>query len=320
MGLVFQDLLGYNTCDNLRVHHSKYNKTLVMNNKDFPAWHNGKFCQVGDLSIGAQDFGLLRSYGVYDVISVKNNRAMLAEQHIDRFLQGCKYYYLKVEYTNEQLIDIIKQINSQVAEDIHVWVMITRGEPLSNDMRDILKTTPQLMMISSPYTSVSPNRAMRLCIARKVCRIPDSSINQSYKNFARQDFTIAQIESTMRGFDNPVLLDHNGMLTEGPQFSVAVIKDNCVLSPAQNRLPGITMKLVQTLCEENGIKFQYCDINEELLNSAEDAFVTTTAGGVMPIASIDRKQFAETELQQQINRLYQQAWTQDKYSTNLLCS
>jgi branched-chain amino acid aminotransferase len=289
-----------------------------MNNNNFPAWHNGKFCQVGDLSIGVQDFGLLRSYGVYDVISIKHNRALLADQHIARFLQGCKYYYLKVEYTNDQLIEIVKQINSQVTEDIHVWVIATRGEPSSYDIRDIIKTKPQLMIVSGPYTSVSPDRAMKLCIARKVCRIPDTSINQAYKNFARQDFTIAQIESTMRGFDNPVLLDHDGMLTEGPQFSVAIIKDGCVLSPAQNRLPGITMKLVDTLCQEHGIKFEYCNISEELLNTADDAFATTTAGGVIPIASIDHKQFAETELQQQIKSLYQQAWTQDKYSINLL--
>jgi branched-chain amino acid aminotransferase len=291
-----------------------------MNNSNFPAWQNGKFCQVGDLSIGVQDLGLLRSYGVYDVISIKNNRALVIDQHITRFLQGCKYYYINVDRTVDELVQIVKEINAQVTEDMHVWLVATRGEPSSYDIRDIIKTKPQLMMVSGPYTSVSPDRAMKLCIARKVCRIPDSSINQSYKNFARQDFTMAQIEATMRGFDNPVLLDHDGMLTEGPQFSVAIIKDGCVLSPARNRLPGITMQLVNTLCQEHSIKFEYCNISEELLNTADDAFATTTAGGVIPIASIDHKQFVETELQQQIQSLYQQAWDQDKYSLNFLCS
>ena len=288
-----------------------------MNNSTFPAWHNGKFCQVGNLSIGVQDLGLLRSYGVYDVISIKNNRALAIDQHITRFLQGCKYYYINVDRTADELVEIVKEINAQVTEDIHVWLVATRGEPSSYDIRDIIKTPPQLMMVSGPYTSVSPDRAMKLCIARKVCRIPDSSINQAYKNFARQDFTMAQIEATMRGFDNPVLLDHNGMLTEGPQFSMAIIKDGCVLSPARNRLPGITMKLVHTLCQEHGIDFQYCDIDEELLNTADDAFATTTAGGVISIASIDNKQFVETALQQQLRNLYQQAWEQDRYSTRI---
>lgn len=288
-----------------------------MNNNNFPAWHNGKFCQVGNLNIGVQDLGLLRSYGVYDVISIKNNRALAIDQHINRFLQGCKYYYINVERTVDELVEIVKEINAQVTEDIHVWVVATRGEPSSYDIRDIIKTPPQLMIVSGPYTSVKPEQNMKLCIARKVRRIPDTSINQAYKNFARQDFTMAQIEATMRGFDNPVLLDHNGMLTEGPQFSMAIIKDGCVLSPASNRLSGITMKLVHTLCQEHGIDFQYCDIDEELLNTADDAFATTTAGGVISIASIDNKQFVETALQQQLRNLYQLAWEQDKYSTRI---
>ena len=128
---------------------------------------------------------------------------------------------------------------------------------------------------------------------------------------------MAQLESTMRGFDNPILLDHNDLLTEGPQFSVAIIKGGCVLSPASNRLSGITMKLVNTLCQEHGIDFQYCDIDEELLNTADDAFATTSAGGVISIASIDNKQFVETALQQQLRNLYQLAWEQDKYSTRI---
>ena len=233
---------------------------------------------------------------------------------MSRILDCC---VLTVERTVDELVEIVKEINAQVTEDIHVWVVATRGEPSSYDIRDIIKTPPQLMIVSGPYTSVKPEQNMKLCIARKVRRIPDTSINQAYKNFARQDFTMAQIEATMRGFDNPVLLDHNGMLTEGPQFSVAIIKGGCVLSPASNRLSGITMKLVHTLCQEHGIDFQYCDIDEELLNTADDAFATTTAGGVISIASIDNKQFVETALQQQLRNLYQLAWEQDKYSTRI---
>ena len=129
-----------------------------MNNNNFPAWHNGKFCQVGNLNIGVQDLGLLRSYGVYDVISIKNNRALAIDQHINRFLQGCKYYYINVERTVDELVEIIKEINAQVTEDIHVWVVATRGEPSSYDIRDIIKTPPQLMIVSGPYTSVKPEK------------------------------------------------------------------------------------------------------------------------------------------------------------------
>lgn len=291
-----------------------------MNHGHFPAWHNGKFCQTGDLSISVQDLGLLRSYGVYDVVSVKNNWALAIDKHIDRFLQGCAYYYITIEQSADDLLDLVKQLSAHAAQDIHVWLIATRGTPQSYGMHDVLNATPNVMLASSPWTSITPTSGIRLCIARTVCRIPDSSINQAYKNFARQDFTMAQIESAMRGFDHPVLLDHNGYLTEAPQCSVAIIKDSTILAPAQNRLSGITMNLVHSLCKENDIDFQYCDISEELVNQADDAFVTTTAGGIISVAMIEKKHFVETALQQKIRTLYQQAWTQQKYSVNFLCS
>ena len=288
-----------------------------MNKDNFPAWYNGKFCHASDVSIRMQDFGLLRSYGVYEVISIKNNCILALDQHIDRFLQGCKYYYINIPYKFDDLVSVIKELNAQVTEDIHVWLIVTRGEPVSYDTRDVLNAVPNIAMITEPYSQVNDGNALRLSVSKKVRRISDVSINQKYKNFARQDFTIAQIETSLKGFDGPLLLDNNDLLTEGPQFSVAIIKDGKVMSPAKNRLPGITMDVIRLLCKEHDIEFAYCDITEELLNSADDMFASSTAGGVISIIAVDNKQFVETALQQKLKNLYQQAWSQDKYSTRI---
>jgi branched-chain amino acid aminotransferase len=288
-----------------------------MNKDNFPAWYNGKFCHASDVSIRMQDFGLLRSYGVYEVISIKNNCILALDQHIDRFLQGCKYYYINIPYKFDNLISIIKELNAQVTEDIHVWLIVTRGEPVSYDTRDVLNAIPNIAMITEPYGQINDGNALRLSISRKVRRISDMSINQKYKNFARQDFTIAQIETSLKGFNGPLLLDNDNLLTEGPQFSVAIIKDGKVMSPAKNRLPGITMDVIRLLCQEHNIEFAYCDITEELLNSADDMFATSTAGGVISIITVDNKQFVKTALQEKIKSLYQLAWEQNKYSTRI---
>jgi len=288
-----------------------------MNKHNFPAWYNGKFCHASDVSIRMQDFGLLRSYGVYEVISIKNNRILALDQHIDRFLQGCKYYYITIPYKFDNLVGVIKALNAQVTEDIHVWLIVTRGEPVSYDTRDVLNAKPNVAIITEPYGQINDGNALRLSISRKVRRISDMSINQKYKNFARQDFTIAQIETSLKGFNGPLLLDNDNLLTEGPQFSVAIIKDGKVMSPAKNRLPGITMDVIRLLCQEHNIEFAYCDITEELLNSADDMFATSTAGGIITIIMVDNKQFIETALQQKLKNLYQLAWEQDKHSTRI---
>ena len=288
----------------------------MIDNK-FPAWQNGKFCQQDNLNISVHDFGLLRSYGVYDVVTIKNNRALALEQHIDRFFAGCKYYRINLQYTADDLVAVIKKLNKLTVGDIHVWLMATRGVPSSVSIHDVLHAIPCVTLTTSLYTSINLGVPMKLGISRTVRRIPDSSIDQRYKNFARQDFTMAQIEMSTQDVDSVLLLDHDNLLTEGPQFSVAIIKDGRVLSPAKNRLPGITMNMVKTLCKDQGIDFEYCDINENLLNEADDMFATTTAGGIVSIASVDNKQFEETDLQRTLKSLYQQAWEQDQYSTRI---
>jgi len=48
---------------------------------DFPAWHNGKFCQIKDLKISVLDLGLIHCDGTYDVISVKDKKIFLLDDH-----------------------------------------------------------------------------------------------------------------------------------------------------------------------------------------------------------------------------------------------
>lgn len=288
-----------------------------MINDTNPAWHNGKFCQVKDLCIQVTDLGLLRSYGVYDVVSIKNNRALAIEHHIERLLAGCKYYYISINYTADDIVNVIKQLSQQFTTDIQIWIIVTRGVPDSYGIHDVINSPPQLMILANQYVSICKGDTLSLCIPKKVYRIPDSSINQKYKNFARQDFTIGQIEASLRGFDYALLLDSTGLVTEGQHFNIAIIKDGRVLSPSRNRLSGITMSIVETLCKEHNIEFEYCDITEDMLRDADDMFASTTAGGIISISTVDTKNFVETKLQQRIKELYHQAWEQDRYSTRM---
>jgi branched-chain amino acid aminotransferase len=288
-----------------------------MKTSNFPAWHNGKFCQRDALKIDISDFGLMRSYGVYDVITIKNGRALAIDQHIDRLLAGCKHYHINMHYAANDLMNVIKKLKQLCTGDIYIWITVTRGVPSSVSIKDILDATPQVMLTVGPYQAINNGNPMKIAIARTVRRIPDTSIDQRYKNFARQDFTMAQIEIATQDIDSVVLLDYDDCLTEGPQFSIAIIKDGCVLSPAKNRLPGITMNIIKKLCEEHKIDFKYCDITEDMLSTADDMFATSTAGGIISISSVDNKQFTETNLQQTLKSLYQQAWEQDQYSIRI---
>ena len=56
---------------------------------NYPAWQNGNFCQVADLKISILDLGLIHSDATYDVLSIHAARAVMLDQHLDRFENSC---------------------------------------------------------------------------------------------------------------------------------------------------------------------------------------------------------------------------------------
>jgi branched-chain amino acid aminotransferase len=172
------------------------------------------------------------------------------------------------------------------------------------------------MAYVKPYYGFNTANTARLCMST-VPRTPDASINQRYKNWAWPDLTQAQWQAQDRGYDSAVLLDHNGHLTEGPGFNVVIVINNTLHIPRYNVLGGITVHLIQQLCDAYNIAYKYCDIDINMINNATDMFVTSTAGDITPVIEFESRKFKQSPVQGVLKKLIQQAWTLDGYSTLL---
>jgi branched-chain amino acid aminotransferase len=89
------------------------------------------------------------------------------------------------------------------------------------------------------------------------------------------------------GADQGALLDYDGNLTEGAGFNVFVVKDEKVATPDRGVLGGITRKSVLELCEEIGIPAETRPIKGEELFGADEVFLSSTAGGIMPVSRVN---------------------------------
>ena len=287
----------------------------MMNN--FPAWRNGTYCNVSDLSLSILDLGVIHSDATYDVLAVRHGRALQLDQHINRLEQSCRGWRLPMLYTSEELKTVVAQLyHRSKLESAFVWFAVTRGIPESGMPRDLTRCDTQVMAYVKPYYGFNADNTARLCLSTTQ-RVPSTSINQSYKNWAWQDLTQSQWQAQDRGYDSAVLLDHNGHLTEGPGFNVAVVIDSVIHIPRQNVLGGITMHLVQQLCDAHGINYKYSDIDVGMLEAATDMFITSTAGDIVPVVEFESQKFSVSLQQYTLKKLIQQAWTLDGYSTLL---
>ena len=294
----------------------KYIVQCVMNNI-FAAWRNGTYCGIADLSLSILDLGVVHSDATYDVLAVRQGRALQLDAHIDRLIASCRGWRLPVPYTTEHLKTVVVElVHRSGLDSAFVWLAVTRGVPGSGNPRDLTNCGTQVMAYAKPYYGFNAANTATLCLST-VPRTPDASINQRYKNWAWQDLTQAQWQAIDRGYDSAVLLDHNGHLTEGPGFNVAVVIDDIIHIPQHNVLGGITMATVVKLCEANHIPYKYSNIDQHRLEAATDMFITSTAGDIVSVTKFESTVFTPSDQQVKLKQLIQQAWTQDEYSTLL---
>ena len=96
-------------------------------------------------------------------------------------------------------------------------------------------------------------------------------------------------EAGRRGGDWSVLTDGHGHLAEAPGSNIFVVKDGVISTPIDWCLEGITRQTTIELCRELGIEIDLRKVRVEELIDADEAFYTSSAGGIMPINSVDSK-------------------------------
>lgn len=136
---------------------------------------------------------------------------------------------------------------------------------------------------------VSPEmqaRGAHLVIAEAV-RIPPESVDPTAKNFHWADLTRGQFEAHDRGADFCLLPDQAGNVTEGAGFNVFLVVDGTVVTPDAGVLHGITRRSVLEICAELSIPHAVRPVSVDEARAADEIFLATTAGGVMPAARID---------------------------------
>ena len=102
---------------------------------------------------------------------------------------------------------------------------------------------------------------------------------------------LALREAVSEGFDEALLLDLNGNLSEGSGENLFLVKDGVVLTNDERHsiLMGVTREAVIAITRDLGIPVEVRDLRLEELSSADEAFFTGTAAEVTPIRAVDDK-------------------------------
>ncbi len=254
------------------------------------AFIDGDYRPLRDARISVLDFGFTRSDCAFDTLKVWDGRYFRRDLHIDRFLTSCETLRLAPPVTREELTGILDEcVRRSGLRRALVKPVCTRGLPApgSRDPRD---ATPNFFAYAQPYSDTIKkdvqDRGLDLIVA-SAPRISPDAVDPRIKNYSRLDFVAGLFEAFDRGGDNVLLPDEDGNVTEGPGFNVFVVKDGEAVTPSRGMLEGVTRKITLALCEELRIEARVAPVPAAALKGADEVFITSTAGGIMPVATVD---------------------------------
>ncbi len=258
---------------------------------DGVAFVDGTYLPADEARMAIFDLGFLRGDAVYDTVSVWKGHFFRLDDHIARFLRSAAGMRLNCPHEPVQLKRILATcVHRAGFDNSYVQMIMTRGAYASLSNRDIRVCENRFMAYALPYVwIVSPEKqetGVNIAIVDNR-RTPTEAIDPRIKNFNWMDMQRGLFEALDRGADNAVLCTPGGFLAEGPGFNLFLAKARQLLTPKTNMLEGITRQTVFDLTREMGTPCMAADLPPEALREADEAFLTSTAGGIMPVTRVD---------------------------------
>ena len=260
-------------------------------------WFNGKIVNWNDANLhvlshvvhyGSSVFEGLRCY------KSKNGPVIFRlREHIQRLINSGKIYRMDIPYSLDDIcnavIDIVK-IND--LKECYIRPVAFRGYgelgvyPLNCPVETVIAAWPwgkylgKEALKNGVEVGVSSWRRMA----------PDTMPNMAKAGSNYMNSQLAKMESIVNGYDEGIMLDYQGMVSEGSGENIFVVFDGVLYTPplSSSLLPGLTRDAVITLAEDIGLEVRQEQIPREMLYLSDEVFLTGTAAEVTPVCSIDK--------------------------------
>jgi branched-chain amino acid aminotransferase len=278
-------------------------------NADVLIYVNGSLAPRAQAVVSVFDAGFILGDGVWEGLRVSNGHPAFLEQHLDRLYEGAAAIMLDVGLTRDELTaEIYRTLdaNGMTGDGIHVRLMVTRG-PKSTPYQDPrMSAGPATIVMICEYKDPLPATVQQglslftVHVRRSSPDILDPKLNAHSK---LNDIT-ACIQAYTAGADEALMLDPHGFVATCNSTHFFIVRRGEVwTSSGMYCLGGITRSNVLRVCEEAGITAREKSFSLTEVYSADEAFVTGTFAGLVPVHTVDGRTIGAGERGPMVERL-----------------
>ena len=240
-----------------------------------------------DAIVDPDDRGLTYGDGLFETIPVREGRLCLWNYHMDRLLDGSRRLGLP-----EPPLTLLKEEARYLVRDIEravLKIIYTRGSGENRGYLPPSRPLPTriLSLYESPkQTAGNWHDGVDVTICKN--RLSAQPALAGIKHLNRLEQVIARSEWRDQGIAEGLMLDDNGLVTEGTVTNVFAVQSSALVTPALDYcgVEGVMRRLIIELAPELGLRVEYRGLYPEELTDVDELFLTNSIIGVWQVRSV----------------------------------
>jgi branched-chain amino acid aminotransferase len=253
---------------------------------------NGELKRRADAVVSVFDSGFMLGDGVWEGLRVQNGKPAFLDRHLDRLFEGAKAIAMDIGLSREELTKRIEETLSanEMRDGVHIRLMVTRGVRSTPYQDPRVVVGGATVVIIPEYKEPDPGvyeRGLKLFTVH-VRRGDPAVQDQKINSHSKLNCILASIQATQAGADEALMLDPHGFVATCNSTHFFIVRNGELwTSSGKYCLGGITRGLVIEVAREAGIPAIEKDFSLTDVYGADEAFVTGTFAGIVPVREID---------------------------------
>jgi branched-chain amino acid aminotransferase len=265
-------------------------------------WVDGSLIDWEDAKIHVLSHALHYGSGVFEGIrcyeTKKGSFIFRLDDHMRRLYQSANLYKIRIPYSMLEMKDAIKEtVKANRLRSCYIRPIMFYGyhhlgvDPTGSPVRCVIAAWPW-----GTYLGEAALKEGIRCTFTSWVKIHSKMVPANAKSAGQYiSSMLAVMDARDKSFDEAIMLDDYGNVSEGPGENIFVVKDEKVYTPGADSsiLLGITRDTVMKLARDIGYEVEERVITKGGLMSADEAFLTGTAAEITPIREIDNRKIGE---------------------------
>ena len=278
---------------------------------------NGELKPRAEAVVSVFDSGFMLGDGVWEGLRVHQGRIAFLDRHLDRLFEGAKALAMDVGLDREALTSRLYETldANDMDEGVHIRLMVTRGVRSTPYQDPRVVVTPATVVIIPEYKEPDPaiyERGLKLFTVH-VRRGDPAVQDQKINSHSKLNCILASVQATQAGADEALMLDPHGFVATCNSTHFFIVRKGEVwTSSGKYCLGGITRGLALEVAREAGIPAIERDFSLTDVYGADEAFVTGTFAGIVPVREVDgRPLTCRGPMVERLQQLYADRFEQD---------